>query len=160
MLSPQLLAVSEELLKLRRAYEGATPRQRFAVALDRINNPADYPNVLVTRVSAVEAFARSLLANHGAGSRADVLAEHQRHSRKEATGLVEAYVKLHATTPKQVFGEELWEIFRLAVSARNLLVHECTYMDPQMYLPMEHACTEVLFRLADLSKTARPKRAA
>ena len=160
MPSPQALAVANELLKLRRLYEGATPRQRFAVALARINNPAHYPNALVTHVSAVEAFARSLLANHGASSQAEVLAKHKRLSRQEATTLVEAYAKLHATTPKQVFGEDIWEIFRVAVSARNLLVHECTYLDAQKYLPMEHACTEVLFGLASLSKTQRPKHAA
>ncbi|MFZ2651708.1 MAG: hypothetical protein WA210_16545, partial [Burkholderiaceae bacterium] len=76
------------------------------------------------------------------------------------TGLVEAYVKLHGSTPKELFGEELWELFRLAVSARNLLVHECTYLDAQKYLPMAHSCTEVLFGLAKLSSTRGPKSAA
>jgi hypothetical protein len=141
-------------------YEGATPRQRFSVAPQRINHPAAYPNELVTRVSAVEAFARSLLANFGARSREEVLTQHRRLASRDATSLVEAYAKLNATTAKALFGEELWGIFRLAVNARNLLVHECTYLDAEKYLPMEHACTEVLFGLAKLSNTRVPRSAA
>lgn len=160
MAPPQVLAQAAELQKLRLAYEGATPRQRFTVALQRINNPAAYPNDLVTRVSAVEAFARSLLANSGASNREEVLAKHRKLAKREATSLVEAYAKLHRTSPKSVFGEELWETFRLAVAARNLLVHECTYLDAQKYLPMAHSCTEVLFGLAKLSNTKAPKSAA
>jgi hypothetical protein len=99
------------------------------------------------------------MANFGARSKAEVLTKHRRFSKKEATGLVEAYARLHATTPKELFGEELWEFFRLAVSARNLLVHECTFLDAQKYLPMAHSCTEILFGLAKLSNTRRPKGA-
>ena len=157
---PHVLAQAAELEELRRLYEGATPRQRFSVALDRINNPTDYPNELVTRVSAVEAFARSLVANFGARNRSEVLTKHRKISRQETTGLVQAYTKLHATTPRELFGEELWETFRLAVSARNLVVHECTYLDAQKYLPMAHSCTEILFGLDKLSNTRRPKSAA
>jgi hypothetical protein len=156
---PHVLAQIAELENLRRLYEGATPRQRFSVALNRINDPAAYPNDLVTRVSAVEAFARSLLANHGARSKAEVHAKHRKFAKREATGLVEEYVRLHAATPKSLFGEELWEFFRLAVNARNLLVHECTFLDAQKYLPMAHSCTEVLFGLAKLSNTRAPKSA-
>ncbi len=157
---PQVLAQVAELQKLRVAYEGATPRQRLSVAVQRINNPSAYPNELVTLVSAVEAFARSLLANHGSPRKEEVLAKHRKLAKREATSLVEAYVKLHGTTPKSVFGEELWEIFRVAVAARNLLVHECTYLDAQKYLPMAHSCTELLFGLAKLSNTKAPRSAA
>lgn len=157
---PHVHAQIAELEKLRMLYEGATPRQRFKVALDRINNPAADANDLVTRVSAVEAFARSLIANFGARDKAEVLAKYRRLSKREATDLVTAYAKLRDTTPKELFGEELWEFFRVAVSARNLLVHECTYLDAQKYLPMAHSCTEVLFGLAKLSNTRGPKIAA
>lgn len=157
---PHVLAQVAELEKLRRLYEGATPRERFSVALNRINNPAAYPNELVTRVSAVEAFARSLLANFGARNKAEVLTKYRKLLKREATGLVEAYARLHAASPRELFGEELWEVFRLAVSARNLLVHECTYLDTEKYLPMAHSCTEVLFGLSKLSSTRRPKSGA
>jgi len=157
---PHLLAQNAELEDLRRLYEAATPRQRFSVAIDRINNPSAYPNDLVTRVSAVEAFARSLLANYGAKSKAEILAKYRKYSRQEATGLVEAYVKLYATTPTTLFGEELWETFRLAVRARNLVVHECTFLDAQKYLPMAHSCSEVLFGLKTLSHTRKPTSTA
>jgi hypothetical protein len=157
---PHLHRLSEELQKLRISYEGASPRQRLSVAVQRINNPEAYPNDLVTRVSAVEAFARSLLASFGAASREEVLVKHRRLAKREAPVLVEAYARCHATSAKTVFGEELWETFRLAVNARDLLVHECTYLDAEKYLPMAHSCTEVLFGLAKLSNTRVPKHAA
>lgn len=160
MAPPHVLAQAAELQKLRVDYEGATPRQRLSVAMQRINNPDSYPNDLVTRVSAVEAFARSLLANFGISNREELLAKHRRLAKREAHNLVEAYVKLHKTTPAVVFGEELWETFRVAVAARNLLVHECTYLDAQKYLPMAHACSEVLFALAKLSDTKVRRSAA
>jgi hypothetical protein len=157
---PQVLAQAAELQALRVSYAGATPSQRLKVAIQRINNPTAYANELVTRVSAVEAFARSLLANVDTTDREQVQAKHKKLESREATSLVEAYSKLHGVKPKDVFGEELWETFRVAVSARNLLVHECTYLDAQKYLPMAHSCTEVLFGLAKLSNTRVAKRAA
>ena len=160
MTPPHVLAQVSELKKLRELYAGATPRQRLSVALQRINNPAAYPNELVTRVSAVEAFARSLLANLNSSNKQEILAKHRRFAKLDATNLIEKYTKLCATNPKELFGEEIWEIFRVAVSARNLLVHECTYLDAQKYLPMEHSSTEVLFGLAKHSKTRLPTHAA
>jgi hypothetical protein len=132
----------------------------LSVALQRINNPSAYPNELVTRVSAVEAFARSLVANFDAPNREAVLTKHRKLAARDAVSLVQSYTKLFSTTPKDVFGEEIWEFFRMAVNARNLLVHECTYLDAQKYLPMENACTEVLFGLAKLAKVRLPASAA
>ena len=157
---PEVLALISELQRLREAFAGATPRQRFLVGLDRVNNPDAYPNDLVTRVSAIEAFARSLVANSHVGSRTEVIVKHRRLEKREAHHLVAAYLKLHCLEPRNHFGEQVWETFRAAVGARNLLVHECTYLDAQKYLPMADACTEVLFALARLSRIRLPKSAA
>lgn len=150
--SSHVLALASEIEALRELYTVATPSQRWSVVLQRINNPASYPNELVTRVSAIEAFARSLVANFNSPNKEAILAKHRKLAKRDATSLVDAYTKLRATSPKELFGEELWEVFRVAVSARNLLVHECTYLDVQKYLPMENACTEVLFGLVKLSE--------
>ena len=128
---PQISALNEQLLAHRREYEGATPKQRFAVVLDRINNRAIYESELVTHVSAVEAHARALVANDGAKSNDDTRRNYKKYTKREATGLVTHYLKLRGTTPQAELGEELWELFRAAEKARSLLVHECTYIDVQ-----------------------------
>ena len=66
--------------------------QRRSVALKRINDPAAYPNDLVTRVSAVEAYARSLLSHLGAKSVKDVHENYKKHSKSEAPVLVQGDV--------------------------------------------------------------------
>jgi hypothetical protein len=147
MTLPHLLAQVKELEKLRISYERATPRQRFKVALDRINNPDHYPNDLVTRVSAVEALARSLLAHSLESNRDDIQARHRSLGKLDAPNLIARYAKVLGTTPAELFGIEDWELFRIAVAARNLLAHECTYLDAQSYLPLANAATEVLFAL-------------
>ena len=160
MTFPYIIAIADELKELRKAYEGAHPKQRRSVALKRINDPSAYPNDLVTRVSAIEAYARSLLANAGAKNNEEVLKRYKRYARNEATSLVEGYLKCHAIKPRDYFGPEIWELFRVAVDARNILVHECTYLDASKYLPLAHACTEVFSHLGRLEDQPTSKNAA
>ena len=157
---PQTLALVEEIAELRRLYEIGTPRQRLSIALKRINSPEANASDLVTRVSAVEAFARCILAHTSTSTHEQVHLKYRKYAKREATSLVEGYLKLHAKTPQSTFGDEIWELFRLAVSTRNLIVHECTFLDAQKYLPMAHACTEVLLELSKISRTRTPKSAA
>ena len=154
---PHLVA---ELESLRDQYICATPRQRFGVALQRINDPPAIPNQLVTNVSAVEAFARSLVAHLESHTREELRSAHQRIKKREAHNLVADYLKSKQLKPDEHFGEELWAGFRLAVGYRNLLVHECTYIAPSSYLPLVHCCREVFMALSKLSGTKSSRSAA
>lgn len=160
MALPQITALNEDLLNLRRIYEAATPKQRFSIVLQRINNPATYANELVTRVSGVEAYARCLLAHSQAKNKSELSEQYKKHAKSEATVLVTKFLKSRRVVPSTEFGEELWELFRAAEKARNLLVHECTYLDAAKFLPMSHACTEVLMRLSEYAMPRNPESAA
>lgn len=128
----------------------------MSVIRQRIDNPTTYANELVTSVSGVEAYARCLLAHSEAKSKAELAERYRKLAKSEATVLVGKFLKIRGLTPVNEFGEEMWETFRAAERARNLLVHECTYLDAIKFLPLSHACTEVL---THHSEFAWPRRA-
>lgn len=133
-------------------YVNSTPSQRLHVALQRINFTDHAPNLLVTRVSAVEALARSLLVHHLAVSRSDPLSFYELFRHTGPTSLVEAYLQVKAaSTPGAVLGETTWEMFGQAVYYRNLLVHECTYLGQDKTPTLLEACRFTLQKLAEIS---------
>ena len=135
---------------LRQIYVKSTPRQRLNVALQRIGNTDHDPNLLVTRVSAVEALARSLLVHHLATAHADALSFYDLFRNTGAPSLVEAYFQAKsASTPEVVLGADTWELFGHAVHYRNLLVHECTYLGQDKTPALIEACRIVLLKLAE-----------
>lgn len=138
--------------ELRDIYVQSTPRQRLGVALQRISNADHDPNLLVTRVSAVEALARSLLVHHLASVQSDSLSFYDLFRQSGPTALVEAYFQVKcASTPEMVLGIGVWELFGHAVHYRNLLVHECTYLGQDKTPALLDACRVVLRKLAEVS---------
>ena len=138
--------------ELREIYVNSTPRQRLHVALQRIGNADHDPNLLVTRVSAVEAFARSLLVHHLASADADALSFYGLFRHSGAPSLVEAYFQAKcASTPEALLGTDTWELFGHAVHYRNLLVHECTYLGQDKTPALIDACRIVLHKLAEVA---------
>lgn len=145
--------MSEELdthrTELRKIYVNSSPRQRLRVALQRISNTDHEPNLLVTRVSAVEAVARSLLVHQLATSETTALTFYDIFRNTGPTALVEAYRLAKNGVPAvEVIGADQWELFGQAVSYRNLLVHECTYLGQDKTPALIGACKAVLNHLA------------
>ncbi len=135
---------------LRQIYVKSTPKQRLNVALQRIGNSDHDPNLLITKVSAVEALARSLLVHHLATPQADALSFYDLFCRTGAPSLVEAYFQAKcASTPEAILGADTWNLFGHAVHYRNLLVHECTYLGQDKTPALMEACRIVLFKLAE-----------
>ena len=135
---------------LRETYVASSPRQRLKVALDRLRNPSHEPNLLITRVSAVEALARSLLVHHLAAGGEAIEKVYARYRLIGPEALLESYLSASNLPPApQYFGEGCWEQFQHAVQYRNLLVHECTYLHPDVSGPLVEACRGVLLRLAE-----------
>ena len=135
---------------LRATYVGSAPRLRLKVALDRLAFPEHEPNLLITRVSAVEALARSLLVHHIASAGESVDKVYARYRLAGPEALLEAY--LSSVTSKsacQFFGQDSWEQFQHAVQYRNLLVHECTYLHPDTARPLIETCRTILRQLAE-----------
>jgi hypothetical protein len=139
---------AEELQSIRAAYVGASPKQRLHVIRQRLANPDHAPNVMVTRVSAVEALARSL-ASHQAGKSPS--GQYARLRNEDPDRLVELVLACSgAGTPKEVFGTECWQLFRHAVNYRNMIVHECTYLGQDKSPHLEKACETVLEKLVEI----------
>ena len=137
---------------LRDIYVKSMPRQRLNVALQRLNNSDNDPNLLVTRVSAVEALARSLLVHHLATGSAEALSFYDKFRHTGPTALVEAYTRAKCdAAPGELVGTDTWELFGHAVHYRNLLVHECTYLGQDKTPALLTACRMVLHKLAEIS---------
>jgi hypothetical protein len=151
----QLAALIKQLQEVRDSYVSAYPHQRYGIAIQRINYPEAEPNVLVTHVSSVEGLARSLVMHKRSASRSDLPRLYPRFKTREAASLVKEYVELVGKEPGDYFGQDVWAGFKLAVSWRNLIVHECTYLGTSDFSPLVHCCNEVLEGLVKLSGIRR-----
>jgi hypothetical protein len=138
-----------ELERIRSVYISVSPLQRLRVIRQRLANPDHGPNTLVTHVSAVEALARSLVL-HNAGS--DPSAQYSKFRNHDSDKLVALFLeRIRAGSPAEVLGHDVWQKFRYAISYRNLLVHECTYLGQDKYPKLEDACQLVLSKLIELA---------
>ena len=142
-----------ELESIRSAYINSMPRQRLHVIRQRLANPSHGPNTLVTRVSAVEALSRSLALHGLRKPNQRPQANYPRLRNCDPDKLVELYLEHRGLGPAPlVFGEDTWRRFRFAISYRNLLVHECTYLGQDKYPFLEQACDQVLAKLVELAE--------
>lgn len=139
--------------KLREIYVDSTPRQRLKVALDRLSFPDHEPNLLITRVSSVEALARSLLVHHVASRGEPISIVYERYRLINPEKLLENYLSATVKkSPCEYFGNECWKSFQDAVQYRHLLVHECTYIDPAVARPLIDSCRNILLEIAKLAQ--------
>ncbi len=144
------------LAELRNLYVEATPRQRYRIGRDRIDNPEHGPNVLVACVSAVEGLARSLAMHQDVLSRVsasdvknEVSAVYSRYKHKGPEELIEQFLRSAGLpSPSQYFGEDAWERMHYAIEYRNVLAHECTYLGQDRSPALIEACQHVLHKLA------------
>lgn len=148
--------LTDELKKLRDQYITATKRQRLNKAQQRLENPDAYPNVLVTRVAGIEAFARSLMMHSEAKTKDELRSIYPKYRNRKPATLIAEYCRLQGEKPADYFGSRTWRLFNVAVGYRNLLAHECTYLSHQKFSPLEDACSQILRKLARLAKLKIP----
>lgn len=146
------------LQSLRDNYITAYPRQRLAVIHQRLEDHHFGPNRLVTCVSAVEAYARSLALHQQARTRANLKKLYPKYRDRPPKALVAEYLKARGIDdPSTFFEEDTWKLFGYAVEYRNLLAHECTYLGLDVFPSLIDACVAVLEKLVELA-TSRAKR--
>jgi hypothetical protein len=144
------VAADEE--RLRADYVNATPKQRLSVIAQRIVDPNAGPNLVVTLVSAVEAFARALVVEQMATEeKVDKLAAYGRVRDAGPAELVGRYLSKArpAQKPAEFFGADVWRDFLDAIRYRHLLVHECTYLRWAKLVDVNTAADAVLSKLAE-----------
>ena len=144
--------MKQRLEELRQIYVKATPRQRFQVALQRLEYKDSGPNQLIQHVSAVEGFARSVALDF---------------ERKAGTPVEQAYTQLRnvgpvalirdhiapkiRVAPDVLFGSEDWELFDVAVQFRHLLVHEAIFLGQHYSNQLIPVCKRVLAKLGEIA---------
>lgn len=150
------LDYATELASIRATYVESRPAQRLHILSQRLANPEHGPNLLVTHVSAVEAFARSLAMHRKAKTKTELRALYPTYRNRKVDDLLSEYLAdLEQGSPDEVFGETVWQLFGHAVTARNLLVHECTYLGQDKYLQLMDACDSIINTLCKLSGLSR-----
>ena len=94
--------------------------------------------------------------NGKARTKAELKALYGKYRDREAKSLVTEYLSSQGkTNPADVFGSDTWRKFGYAVSYRNMLVHECTYLGQDKYPHLIEACKVVLDNLAGLAGLAK-----
>lgn len=153
MTEPDYIA---ELEQIRSAYVCSLPRQRLHVISQRLDNPAHGPNLLVTYVSAVEALARSLAMHAKGHSKTQLKQLYGKYRDREVKSLITEYLASRGhDSPADLFGPDTWRKFGYAVSYRNMLVHECTYLGQDKYPHLIQSCQDVLQELSGLAGIAK-----
>ncbi|WP_427914590.1 hypothetical protein ACPWT1_06655 [Ramlibacter sp. MMS24-I3-19] len=148
----------DELDQLRRTYAMSKPSARLAAIRQRLSRAEGEsgPTRLITTVSAVEALARSLVVHAPGRPPATAHFRYQQVRNKQPLDLVEEALRLHGgKLPAEQVGTQAWELFELAVQARNLVVHECTTLGQDKYPPMVGAAERVLEAMVEVAGLLR-----
>jgi hypothetical protein len=144
----------DKLINLTRAYRTVSPQFRYNTIRKRLAQEEIGATKLITVVSAVEGLARSIAVHNKAATEALVAALYLKYRYRSPVALVEEVFKFYCADPPPVyFQDDTWKHFRHAVDYRNLVVHECTYLGQDNYLPLIGAAfkiLEVLVKLAAL----------
>jgi len=142
----------QRLEELRQIYVKATPRQRFQVALQRLDYKDSGPNQLIQHVSAVEGFARSVALDLERKSGTPVEQAYNRLRNVGPVALIRDHISPTVqTAPEVLFGSEDWELFDVAVQFRHLLVHEATFLGQRYSNQLIPVCRKVLDKLGEIA---------
>lgn len=154
-MTPTNTEIEMHLVELRRIYIESYPKQRLNVAKQRLKNPNHDPNLLITHVSVIEGFARSVAMHLHANTKEELSQIYDDYKRRSPEELVEEVVRAKKNmSASSYIGEQDWQMFRYSVQYRNLLVHECTYLGQDTTPILLDACAKVLDALEVLSGLA------
>lgn len=115
--------------------------------------PYALPNLLVTRVAGIEALARALVMDVECANGQEKKERYGKFKKRDPQSLVVQYLKSHGIgSASEAFGKDTWDMFKTAVDARNLLIHECTFLGQTKFEPLEEACSQVFDKLIALAE--------
>src|SRR5437773_11040846 len=105
--------------ELRAIYIKATPRQRYRVALDRIEYPGLGPSLLVNVVSALEGFARTVAIQVRLAKGESLDAAYADLRNVGPIQLIADHIcPAFGTTPEGQFGDQAWASLPSAIKFR------------------------------------------
>jgi hypothetical protein len=142
-----------ERVKLRAIYVKSPPRQRLGVIRQRLSHPEIGATKLVTAISAVEALARSIVVHSTKKSDSEIDRIYSKVRNRSPEDLVQDVLSIfQECIASAYFQEDTWMLFHEAVSFRNQVVHECTYLGQDKYPSLIAAALEVLEALVTIGK--------
>lgn len=150
---PDWKNLQDDVIRIRKIYVTKSPQWRYQKAVELADNPDAAAHRLVAHVSAVEGLARSLLIHEKYQDPRMRLEQYEiEFKRKRAETLIDDYLKAkNLPEAAIVFGEEVWEKFKVATQYRNLVVHECAYHDVSKSHWTIGACQSVFKKLGQFS---------
>ncbi len=138
--------------ELRAIYQQGTVRQRYRIAVSRIDNPHLGPSVLVNTVSALEGFARCVAVRQRISAGEDAEKVYTDLKFVGPVELLRDHVCVRfGVDPALAFGNDAWCQIDEAVEFRNLLVHEATYLHGgtcRRLIAATRHCLQCIARLA------------
>lgn len=130
--------------QLRNSYINANRSQRRWVAETRMQNPCLPSNILIIKVSAVEALARAIVIEQKQGKGETVQSAYEKVKHKNGIYLIQKCICPEIKKkPEDLFSKDFWEEFKCAVKYRNLLIHECTSLRAGISTKLIKTCQEV-----------------
>ena len=148
----------KDRLELRSIYVNSSPLARLRIIRKRLTNTEIGATRLITIVSGVEALARSLVVHAKTKHGSKIEPIYQSHKDRNADVLVEDVLNAYKQkSPSEYFSEDTWPLFREAVSFRNLIVHECTFLGQDKYPSLIQAAEEVLEALVVVCGLEEPR---
>lgn len=140
-------------VELRAIYVKSLPRQRLNVIRQRLSHLEIDATKLVTAISAVEALARSLVIHSTTRSDPEIDRIYSKVRNRTPEDLVQDVLRIFQKgVASTYFQEDTWMLFNEAVSFRNQVVHECTYIGQDKYPSLIAAALEVLEALEMMGK--------
>lgn len=145
--------------ELRRLYVKATLRQRYRVAINRIDSPHIGPSLLVNVVSALEGFARAVALRSLVQRGMPIKQAYNCLRNIGPIVLIREHIcRAYNVAPKTAFGDDAWAQLPDAVAFRNLLVHEATYLHGGTCNRLIAASRHILDTLAQMAGACGHRR--
>ena len=138
----------EHLSNLRKEYYEAYPGQRLHIGRQRIAYPENGPNQVVTYVSVIEGFLRSLVIWGETTSGKPSKKTYKKYEHWSVQKLFDEYLRQQRAEVTDIIPNNTYTLVVYAIKYRNLLAHECTYLGQDKYPDIIDACEVFLCGLA------------
>ena len=124
--------------EMRKTLTAFAARSRLGQIEHRLKNVGELPFALINNVSVIEALLRTVVmdreaAKHGmpASERFDKL--YPVYKREGFADLLDKFLAHRSIPRSELVSDDDYELIKLAIEYRNLIIHECTLLNPPTF---------------------------
>jgi hypothetical protein len=143
--------IGKHIKELREIYVRSTIKQRHTIATKRMDHIDSQVLQLCNVVSGLEGFARALLFEYKKSKENDSLINYESIKHYKPSVLIKEYLGLKYGIEAEKYFNQDWELLLLAQEARNLIIHECTYLRQDYTIPLKGSCARIFCKLEEFS---------